>query len=101
MSFILCSKAKITILFFFFFQAEDGMRDLTVTGVQTCALPISADVRAENIRSLAGDGSEFDLVVDGCRERARLSLLGEHNVYNALAAAAVALDRGLQPSEVV
>src|SRR2546430_6685293 len=27
--------------FFFFFQAEDGIRDLTVTGVQTCALPIS------------------------------------------------------------
>src|SRR2546430_3630250 len=25
----------------FFFQAEDGIRDLTVTGVQTCALPIS------------------------------------------------------------
>src|SRR5688572_26987616 len=28
-------------MFFFFFQAEDGIRDLTVTGVQTCALPIS------------------------------------------------------------
>src|SRR5688572_3823969 len=27
-------------MFFFFFQAEDGIRDLTVTGVQTCALPI-------------------------------------------------------------
>src|SRR5205085_6682948 len=27
-------------LWFFFFQAEDGIRDLTVTGVQTCALPI-------------------------------------------------------------
>src|SRR2546430_17218814 len=27
-------------LCFFFFQAEDGIRDLTVTGVQTCALPI-------------------------------------------------------------
>src|SRR2546421_12687946 len=27
-------------LFFFFFQAEDGIRDLIVTGVQTCALPI-------------------------------------------------------------
>src|SRR2546430_4016599 len=27
-------------LLFFFFQAEDGIRDLTVTGVQTCALPI-------------------------------------------------------------
>src|SRR5207245_6179688 len=26
--------------FFFFFQAEDGIRDATVTGVQTCALPI-------------------------------------------------------------
>src|SRR5689334_24136157 len=30
--------------FFFFFQAEDGIRDGTVTGVQTCALPISGDV---------------------------------------------------------
>src|SRR5256886_13481416 len=30
----------ILYLFFFFFQAEDGIRDLTVTGVQTCALPI-------------------------------------------------------------
>src|SRR2546430_6258903 len=29
--------------FFFFFQAEDGIRDLTVTGVQTCALPILAN----------------------------------------------------------
>src|SRR6266478_6906858 len=28
-------------MFVFFFQAEDGIRDLTVTGVQTCALPIS------------------------------------------------------------
>src|SRR6266516_5931267 len=28
------------ICFFFFFQAEDGIRDRTVTGVQTCALPI-------------------------------------------------------------
>src|SRR2546422_7503062 len=29
------------MLFFFFFQAEDGIRDVAVTGVQTCALPIS------------------------------------------------------------
>src|SRR2546430_16580036 len=29
--------------FVFFFQAEDGIRDLTVTGVQTCALPILSD----------------------------------------------------------
>src|SRR2546430_4252087 len=31
----------LNLIFFFFFQAEDGIRDLTVTGVQTCALPIS------------------------------------------------------------
>src|SRR2546421_3119699 len=30
----------LCFLFFFFFQAEDGIRDLIVTGVQTCALPI-------------------------------------------------------------
>src|SRR5256885_13494797 len=29
-------------MFFFFFQAEDGIRDYKVTGVQTCALPISS-----------------------------------------------------------
>src|SRR5690606_40799884 len=32
-------------LFFFFFQAEDGIRDFHVTGVQTCALPISTPIR--------------------------------------------------------
>src|SRR5690349_22481060 len=31
----------LALLPFFFFQAEDGIRDLYVTGVQTCALPIS------------------------------------------------------------
>src|SRR2546430_12639723 len=33
-------------MLFFFFQAEDGIRDLTVTGVQTCALPIWRSVAA-------------------------------------------------------
>src|SRR2546430_9520819 len=33
------------LILFFFFQAEDGIRDLTVTGVQTCALPISPPTR--------------------------------------------------------
>src|SRR2546425_6070963 len=32
------------MMFFFFFQAEDGIRDKLVTGVQTCALPISASL---------------------------------------------------------
>src|SRR5689334_24643723 len=38
------NRRRLMILlfwFFFFFQAEDGIRDGTVTGVQTCALPIS------------------------------------------------------------
>src|SRR2546430_3502224 len=35
------TTSTCSVLVFFFFQAEDGIRDLTVTGVQTCALPIS------------------------------------------------------------
>src|SRR5438105_7623140 len=38
--------------FFFFFQAEDGIRDPLVTGVQTCALPISTYVRLMNSFSI-------------------------------------------------
>src|SRR3989475_2285794 len=34
---------------FFFFQAEDGIRDLTVTGVQTCALPISDEMERQGL----------------------------------------------------
>src|SRR5438128_6572455 len=34
------SSTWISAVLFFFFQAEDGIRDATVTGVQTCALPI-------------------------------------------------------------
>src|SRR2546425_3952921 len=36
------------VFFFFFFQAEDGIRDKLVTGVQTCALPISIVVPDPN-----------------------------------------------------
>src|SRR6266498_5007055 len=36
--------------FFFFFQAEDGIRDADVTGVQTCALPISCTERGSIAR---------------------------------------------------
>src|SRR3989475_652841 len=38
--FQICALSIVSVDFFFFFQAEDGIRDLTVTGVQTCALPI-------------------------------------------------------------
>src|SRR2546430_13290927 len=36
-------EGRYLVSLFFFFQAEDGIRDLTVTGVQTCALPIFAE----------------------------------------------------------
>src|SRR5689334_23821547 len=41
------------LIVFFFFQAEDGIRDGTVTGVQTCALPIS-DFLASGVHSPIG-----------------------------------------------
>jgi UDP-N-acetylmuramoyl-tripeptide--D-alanyl-D-alanine ligase len=64
-------------------------------------LRASADVRAENIQPQGSEGSTFDIVVGGCRERAVLHLVGTHNVYNALAAVAAGLNRGLSPSEAV
>src|SRR5947209_11411110 len=38
---------------FFFFQAEDGIRDIGVTGVQTCALPISFSARRRTFEGLS------------------------------------------------
>src|SRR2546430_7691055 len=57
---------------FFFFQAEDGIRDLTVTGVQTCALPICVGpFVARHLRQrgeIGDDGRELHR--DGLRGRA-------------------------------
>src|SRR5438046_8922755 len=43
----------VLFFFFFFFQAEDGIRDWSVTGVQTCALPISCDRERSDRRATA------------------------------------------------
>src|SRR2546430_3708081 len=61
---------QLSLWRFFFFQAEDGIRDLTVTGVQTCALPISRraaafghaneEVRRGRTPPLLPDGSGED-----------------------------------------
>ncbi len=59
-----------------------------------------ADVRAENIQALGPEGTRFDLVCPGARQPVHSPLLGQHNVYNVLAAAAVALDHGITPSEI-
>src|SRR5216684_7047508 len=61
---------ELTLHNFFFFQAEDGIRDVAVTGVQTCALPISDDlpqaraeraVRGHRPRALRGRGQAVHL----------------------------------------
>src|SRR5258707_7506062 len=44
-------------LSFFFFQAEDGIRDIGVTGVQTCALPISSSARPNSPQRPPPDGA--------------------------------------------
>src|SRR2546427_9834500 len=73
---MMCSLMVVDALFFFFFfQAEDGIRDLTVTGVQTCALPILVRVRGSAYRHegakllVAEDGSTVGNVSGGCLEQ--------------------------------
>jgi UDP-N-acetylmuramoyl-tripeptide--D-alanyl-D-alanine ligase len=67
--------------------------------VITYGMRLTADIRAENVETRGAEGSEFDVVMAGGREHARLPLVGEHNILNALAAVAVGLASGLSPSE--
>src|SRR5690606_39492433 len=66
--------------FFFFFQAEDGIRDFHVTGVQTCALPIldrcEPDPWVEGWTGGPADQSEVDGVVDRSGVVAQASMSG-------------------------
>jgi UDP-N-acetylmuramoyl-tripeptide--D-alanyl-D-alanine ligase len=62
---------------------------------------VHVDVRAENVQTRGAEGSEFDVIMAGHREHARLPLVGEHNILNALAAVAVGIARGLTPSDAV
>jgi len=59
----------------------------------------AADVSAHNIKLNGAEGSTFDLVVGSVGEPVTFPLVGEHNIYNALAAAAAAMERGLTPSQ--
>jgi len=61
----------------------------------------TADVRAEHVESCGAEGSKFEVVVAGERAHTTLSLVGEHNVLNALAAVAVGMARGMKLSECV
>ena len=59
----------------------------------------SADVYAKDIESRGPEGSAFDVVADDKRVHAVLPLLGEHNIYNALAGVAVGLQYGVSLEE--
>src|SRR3989454_1512444 len=69
-------SAKLLVLccFFFFFQAEDGIRDYKVTGVQTCALPISGAVATVSVNVADADGDPLVVVwtVDGTNYQTNL-----------------------------
>jgi UDP-N-acetylmuramoyl-tripeptide--D-alanyl-D-alanine ligase len=60
-----------------------------------------AEVRAENVQPQGAEGSQFDVVTPHGRVHARLPLVGEHNILNALAAVSVGLERGLTLSQSV
>ena len=67
--------------------------------VVTYGLTPAAGVRAENVQSRGEAGSAFDVVAGARREQVSLPLVGSHNVYNALAAAAVAIGQGMSLAE--
>src|SRR3989440_3714966 len=56
--------------YFFFFQAEDGIRDLIVTGVQTCALPISRAGAARAVHEHRRPGAPGAAPAQAHRDRA-------------------------------
>src|SRR5256885_16855621 len=82
-------------IFFFFFQAEDGIRDYKVTGVQTCALPISAEARAAaarqylyvcGFRAKCGGNPVVEQVASAVEDAGiAISLRGSHAATNAKA----------------
>src|SRR5256885_16543198 len=76
------------LLFFFFFQAEDGIRDYKVTGVQTCALPILGE-GALFVRTDITD----DAQVAACVQQACSRHGGVHILVNL---ACSYVDEGLQ-----
>src|SRR5438270_5297653 len=76
MSFCWIVFVVLFCFFFFFFQAEDGIRDLTVTGVQTCALPIFS-LHTHNDRCTGVAATELGLLAGADRVEGTLFGNGE------------------------
>ncbi len=67
--------------------------------VVTFGIKRAADVSAQKIKLNGAEGSTFELVAGSVREAVTFPLVGEHNIYNALGAAAAAIERGVTPSQ--
>src|SRR5437016_9629881 len=88
--------SAVLSVFFFFFQAEDGIRDWSVTGVQTCALPIYRSVMRE-----------VEAQPVGCHHRPHLAHMGAedlaqrrvHEVRGGVVALDVAASRFVRSEE--
>ena len=77
-----------------------AMRELTEATVFTYGFASAADIRAENLQLTAYGSYNFDLVYRGERIQASIPMLGEHNVLNALAAAAVGIAVGMEVTDI-
>src|SRR5690606_39351244 len=67
--------------FVFFFQAEDGIRDFHVTGVQTCALPISLRMISDRIQNIAEGDGDLTIRIDIARKDELGELAGHVNRF--------------------
>ncbi len=67
--------------------------------VATFGIRRAADVSAQKVKLNGAEGSTFELVVGSVGEPVTFPLVGEHNIYNALAATAAAMERGVTPSQ--
>ncbi|MGO2659910.1 UDP-N-acetylmuramoyl-tripeptide--D-alanyl-D-alanine ligase [Mycetocola reblochoni] len=76
-----------------------AMRDATSARVRLFGLGADASVRAEDVVS-GRDGTRFTLVIDDQTAPVHLRVLGEHHVYNAIAAAAAATELGVPTADI-
>src|SRR5216684_7155919 len=97
--FVLFQPHRVLKLFFFFFQAEDGIRDVAVTGVQTCALPIYLVRAGEPV--VVDDAKRESTLLDAGVDRANLVVITSNNIETALLVTKRARERNKKAAIVV
>src|SRR5205807_2310123 len=102
------------LCYFFFFQAEDGIRDYKVTGVQTCALPISSNIVisvhchndlglavANSLEAIRAGAGQVECTVNGIGERAGNAALEEIVMALKHRQADFDADTGVRTEEII